>query len=111
MVVKGRVSSDDSYVYVNPDKLAAFVADRGGPVMHDVDRRASNVQAAARRFVGKDTRRLERSIVKRPGSDSTGPFVLVVTEGVPYAIPHHEGNTRGWHGNPFLRDALKFSAR
>lgn len=111
MVVRGRVSADDSYVYVNPDELAAMVASPRGPVMPDLDRRASNVQTAARRFVGKDTRRLERSIVKRPGSDSTGPFVLVVSEGVPYAIAHHEGNTRGWAGNPFLRDALKFSAR
>lgn len=110
MTVTGRVSSDDSYVHTDPELLAAFVADGGGPVMRDLTRRASNVQAAARRFVGKDTRRLERSIVKRPGHDQRGPYVLVVTEGVPYAVYHHEGNTRGWRGNPFMREALKFSA-
>lgn len=111
MTVSGRVSSDDSYIVIDPAQLAAYVQANGGPVMHDLDRRASNVQAAARRFVGKRTRRLERSIVKRPGVDQLGPFVFVVTEGVPYAVPHHEGNTRGWRGNPFLRDALKFAGQ
>jgi hypothetical protein len=110
VVVTGRVSSDDTYVYVDPDKVAAFVSARGGPVMHDVDRRASNVQAAARRFVGKDTRRLERSIVKRPGTDGISPFVAVVTEGVAYARHHHEPSTRtSWPGNPYMRDALPFA--
>jgi hypothetical protein len=90
-MVQGRVSSDGSYVYVDPDKLAAFVRDGGGPVMADLSRRATNVQMGAVRQVGKVTRRLERSIVKRPGADGRGPFVLVVTEGVPYAVWHHEG--------------------
>lgn len=104
MTITGRVSADDSYVYVDPDKVAAYVAVRGGPVMHDVDRRASNVQTAARRFVGKRTRKLERSIVKRPGVDSTSPFVMVVTEGVDYAVYHHDYN-------PYLSDALKYAAQ
>jgi hypothetical protein len=90
-MVRGRVSSDGSYVYIDPDRLARFVADGGGPVMADLSRRASNVQAGAVRQVGKITRRLERSIVKRPGVDSRGPFVMVVSEGVPYAVWHHEG--------------------
>lgn len=107
MVVRGRVSSDDSYVFVDPDKLARFVRAANGPVYEDLDRRASNVQLAARVLVGKDTRRLERSIVKRPGVDARGPFVIVGTEGVSYSVWHHEGNTRGWRGNPFLRDALR----
>lgn len=111
MAVGGRVSSDGSYVTVDPDKVAAFVRDGGGPVMRDLSRRATNVQSGAKQRVGKRTRRLERSIVKRPGIDATGPFILVVTEGVPYGYWHHEGNTRGWHGNPFLRDSLPLAAR
>jgi hypothetical protein len=110
-VVSGRVSSDGSYVRIDPDKLAAFVRDGGGPVMADLSRRATNVQNAAKKQVGKRTRRLERSIVKRAGADSIGPFVMVVTEGVEYGYWHHEGNDRGWHGNPFLRDSLPFGAR
>jgi len=110
-MVKGRVSSDGSYVYVDPDRLAAFVRDGGGPIMADLARRATRVQAAARRQVGKDTRRLERSIVKRQGVDAKGPFQLVTTEGVPYAIWHHEGNTRGWPGNRFLTDNLNLAGQ
>lgn len=90
-MVQGRVASDGSYVYIDPDKLAAFVRDGGGPIIGDLTRRATNVQMGAVRQVGKVTRRLERSIVKRPGVDGRGPFVMVVSEGVPYAVWHHEG--------------------
>jgi len=107
--VRGRVSPD-GYVTIDPDKLAAYVRAGGGPVMADLTRRAGNVQAGARRQVGKKTRRLERSIVKRPGVDSKGPFVDVVTEGVSYSLYHHDG-TDTWHGNPFLTDNLRLAAR
>jgi hypothetical protein len=110
-MVRGRVSSDGSYVYIDPDRLAAFVRDGGGPVIVDLTRRATNVQAGARQQVGKRTRRLERSIVKRPGVDGQGPFVVVVSEGVPYGYWHHEGNSRGWPGNRFLTDNLKLAVR
>jgi hypothetical protein len=30
---------------------------------------------------------------------------------VPYGYWHHEGNSRGWPGNPFLREALPFGSR
>lgn len=110
MAVHGRVASDGSYCYIDPDKLAAFVRDSGGPVIAELMRRATNVQMGARRQVGKDTRRLERSIVKRPGVDAKGPFILVVSEGVEYGYWHHEGNTRGWPGNRFLADNLKLAS-
>lgn len=110
-MVQGRVSSDGSYVHIDPDKVARFVRDGGGPIIADLSRRGTNVQAGGRRQVGKRTRRLERSIVKRLGVDARGPFILVVTEGVPYGYWHHEGNTRGWPGNPFLRDNLRLGAR
>jgi len=108
-MVRGRVSSDGSYVYIDPDRLAAFVRDGGGPILQDLSRRATRVQVGARRQVGKKTRRLERSIVKRQGVDARGPFILVVTEGVRYGYWHHEGNTRGWRGNPFLTDNLRLA--
>lgn len=108
--IGARVSSDGSYVTIDPDKVAKYVADGGGPVMRDLSRRATNVQMGARAQVGKRTRRLERSIVKRAGVDRDGPFVLVVTEGVPYGVYHHEG-TATWHGNPFLADNLRLAAR
>jgi hypothetical protein len=92
-MVRGRVASDGSYVYVDPDRLAAFVRDGGGPIVADLSRRGTNVQGGARRQVGKVTRRLERSIVKRPGVDNRGPFLLVVSEGVEYGYWHHEGTS------------------
>lgn len=110
-MVRGRVASDGSYVHIDPAAVAAFVRDGGGPVMADLTRRATNVQNVAKQRVGKRTRRLERSIVKRAGVDSLGPFVMVVSEGVSYGYWHHEGNGRGWHGNPFLRSALPFGSR
>jgi hypothetical protein len=109
VAVGGRVSPN-GYVVIDPDKVAGYVRDGGGPIMADLTRRATNVQAGAKRQVGKKTRRLERSIVKRPGIDSRGPYVDVVTEGVSYAAYHHDG-TDTWHGNPFLADNLRLAAR
>lgn len=102
--------SPDTYAVIDPDALAKYVRDGGGGVMADLTRRAGNVQAGARRQVGKKTRRLERSIVKRPGVDGKGPYVDVVTEGVRYAMYHHSGTDR-WRGNPFLSDSLRLAGR
>lgn len=104
-----RVSAD-TYAVVDPDALRKYVRSGGGPVVADLTRRAGNVQAGARRQVGKKTRRLERSIVKRPGVDARGPYVDVVTEGVRYALFHHDG-TPTWRGNPFLTDNLRLAGR
>lgn len=108
-MVGGRISPD-GYVVIDPDKLAAFVRNGGGPVMGDLTRRGTNVQGGAVRQVGKRTHRLERSIVKRPAVDAKGPYLDVVTEGVSYALFHHDG-TDTWHGNPFLTDNLRLAAR
>lgn len=104
-----RVSAD-TYKVIDPDALAKYTRDGGGPVMADLSRRAGNVQAGARRQVGKKTRRLERSIVKRAGIDSKGPYVDIVTEGVRYAGFHHNGTDK-WRGNPFLTDNLRLAGR
>jgi hypothetical protein len=94
----------DTYAVIDPDALAKFSRDAGGPVIADLTRRAGNVQAGAVHQVGKITRRLERSIVKRPGVDSRGPYVDVVTEGVRYAKFHHDVN-------PYLADNLHRAGR
>jgi hypothetical protein len=107
--VGGRVSPH-GYVRIDPDAVRRYVENGGGPVMADLSRRATNVQGGARAQVGKRTRRLERSIVKRPGVDAAGAYVDVVTEGVSYALYHHDG-TDTWHGNPFLTDNLRLAAR
>lgn len=106
----GARISPDGYVVIHPDALAKYAANGGGPVIADLSRRATNVQAGARRQVGKRTWRLHDSIVKRPGVDSKGPYVDVVCEGVSYSLYHHNGTDR-WHGNPFLTDNLHLAAR
>lgn len=104
-----RVSAD-TYNVIDPNVLRDYVRKGGGPVIADLTRRAGNVQAGAVRQVGKKTRRLERSIVKRPGVDGKGPYVDVVSEGVYYSVMHHEG-TQYWRGNPYLRDNLHLAGR
>jgi hypothetical protein len=106
----GARISPDGYVVIDPDALRKYVASGGGPVIGDLMRRGTNVQGGATRQVGKRTHRLARSIVKRPAVDSKGPYVEVVTEGVTYALYHHDGTDR-WHGNPFLTDNLRLAAR
>lgn len=110
-MVRGRIAPGQSYIKIDPDRLTAFVRDGRGPVMRDLDRRATNVQAGARMQVGKDTRTLERSIVKRPGTDAKGPYVAVVTEGVRYALWHHEGTYPGGRPNRYLTDNLPLARR
>jgi hypothetical protein len=101
--VNVRVSPNTSHV-IDPDALRDYCRAGGGPVIADLTRRAGNVQAGAVVQVGKRTRRLERSIVKRPGVDGRGPFVDVVTEGVRYAKFHHDLN-------PYLADNLHRAGR
>lgn len=70
--------------------LAQLLASDNGPVAHAVIEGATRVQEAARDQVGKDTRNLERDIIKRPfarGSD----FGMEVGSDLPYALIHHEG--------------------
>lgn len=102
MSIRARISPGGTGTVIDPDALRAYVEDGGGGVIADLTRRATNVQMGARRQVGKKTRRLERSIVKRAGVDRAGPFVDVVTEGVEYA---------GWHHNinPYLADSLSLA--
>lgn len=82
-------------IVIDPRRLAAYINDGGGPIVRDLMRRATNVQAGARRQVGKQTRNTERSIRKVAGQDGRGPFVAVVagdqTDGGRVAYWHHEG--------------------
>jgi hypothetical protein len=94
---------------IDPVALAQFMRSPAGPVLRDLERRGTNVQIRARQLVRKRTRRLEKSIVKRPGVDAKGPFVLVLTEGVEYALHEHDG-TRPHVIRPKARRMLRFPA-
>lgn len=61
-----------------------------GPVFRLVFEGATRVQDAARVQVGKDTKDLERSLVKRPFKRGDDVGVLVGSS-LSYALIHHEG--------------------
>lgn len=79
-----------------------------GPVARAVFDAATRVQLAARAQVGKDTRDLERSIVKRPFTAPGGEVGVAVGSSLPYALVHHEG-----HGpiRPVRARVLRFQSR
>lgn len=77
-------------IVIDPTKLALFARSGAGPVLNDLMRRGSNVQTAARAFVRKRTRTLEKSIVKRADIDARGPVVYVLTD-VAYARWENDG--------------------
>lgn len=94
-------------VRISPEAVRILARTDPG-ILRDLDRRATLVQAAARQRVGKRTRKLERSIVKRPGADATSAYVDVVAE-QPYARMHHDGT--GPHLiTPRYRKVLRFPA-
>lgn len=93
-------------VIIDPVRLAEFERSPLGPVLRDLIRRGTNVQLAAIAQVGKRTRRLERSITKRPGVDARGPFVVIVAD-TSYALWHHEG-TPPHIIRPRFKKALRF---
>lgn len=69
-----------------------------GEVGRDLSNRATRVQLAAKRQVGKRTHMLERSIVKRwgrgrvgQGAGKRGDLIISVGSDRTYALLHHEG--------------------
>lgn len=95
-------------ITIDAARLAAFVGSPGGPVMRDLDRRATNLQTAAKAQVGKVTGKLAASIVKRPGVDARGPYVIVGAY-TDYALYHHQG-TPPHTIYPRTRKVLRFPA-
>jgi hypothetical protein len=93
-------------VHVDPAALRRYTRAGGGPVVADITRRATNVQTDARRRVGKQTRYLERSIVKRVVVEGRGVVGYVVTD-APHARFHHDG-TEPHIIRPRVRKALRF---
>lgn len=100
-------NSVDGRIIMDPAAIAAFVADRNGPVMRDVVVRATRVQDAARKQVrlghigggenaksrGQRSRargNLRYSIVKRVVETNGQPSVMVGSDN-PIALLHHEG--------------------
>jgi HK97 gp10 family phage protein len=84
--------------------LDALLKGPSGPVAKDIQRRALQVDAAAKGFAPVDTGRLRSSITNEMGVDGQGVFARIGTD-VEYAI-YQEFGTRFQAGTPFLRPAL-----
>ncbi len=78
-------------ISLDPAAIARLLTAEDGPVGRAIFDAATRVQLAARAQVGKDTRDLERSIVKRPFTVPGGGVGVSVGSTLPYALIHHEG--------------------
>lgn len=78
-------------VVISGEKLQRLLQEPNGFVAKDLIRRATNVQTAARRQVGKDTRTLVKSIVKRFVQRRGKGLEIYVGSSENYALLHHEG--------------------
>jgi hypothetical protein len=83
-----------------------------GPVGRDLNNRASKVLDEARILVGKDTRRLQKSLHISHYRSSLGQYVQVGSNPViaPYGLAHHEG-TRPHVITPNRAQYLVFKSR
>lgn len=71
--------------------IAELLRGPQGPVALHLQERGTVIQIAARVQVGKQTHRLENSIVKRMVDQGEDIGIMVGCDTVPYALLHHEG--------------------
>lgn len=105
---KGEIGLGDftTFVVIDSQELAKELRGPDGIVLRDLIKKGNAVKDRAKQLVGVDTGRLRDSIVTRI-TPTTDTYMVVVGSEVEYAYWHHEGNTRGWRGNPFLENAVR----
>ena len=94
-----------SYVEINGDALRELFESPSGEVAKDLQRRALQVDRAAKRNCPVDTGRLRSSITNEIGQDGEG-LVAVIGTNVEYA-PYVELGTSKMAAQPFLLPALE----
>ena len=94
-----------SYVEINGAALAELFESPSGEVARDLQRRALQVDRAAKRNCPVDTGRLRSSITNEVGQDGEG-LVAVIGTNVEYA-PYVELGTSKMAAQPFLLPALE----
>lgn len=97
-----------SYVEINGAALAELFTSPDGEVAKDLQRRALQVDGAAKRLCPVDTGRLRSSITNEIGQDGGGLVALIGTN-VEYA-PYVELGTSKMAAQPFLLPALEAGA-
>lgn len=93
------------YVEIDQAALAELFTSPSGEVAKDLQRRALQVDRAAKRLCPVDTGRLRSSITNEIGQDGEG-LVAVVGTNVEYA-PYIELGTSRMDAQPFLLPALE----
>jgi len=93
-----------SYVEINGAALAELFESPSGEVAKDLQRRAFQVDNAAKQLCPVDTGRLRSSITNEIGQDGDG-LVATIGTNVEYA-PHVELGTSKMAAQPFLLPAL-----
>lgn len=94
-----------SYVEINGDALRELFESPAGEVAKDLQRRALQVDRAAKQLCPVDTGRLRSSITNEIGQDGEGLVATIGTD-VEYA-PHVELGTSRMAAQPFLLPALE----
>jgi len=94
-----------SYVEINGAALAELFTSPAGEVARDLQRRALQVDRAAKQLCPVDTGRLRSSITNEIGQDGDG-LVATIGTNVEYA-PHVELGTSKMAAQPFLLPALE----
>jgi hypothetical protein len=106
-VDSGQLHAEFStYVVLDSEALARELAGPNGLATRDLLEKANRVKQRARHYVGVDTGFLRDHIITRIVQAPGGGYSAEVGAEVDYAWWHHEGNNRGWHGNPFLTNAV-----
>lgn len=94
--------------FLDPDAINRLMNSEDGPVMRHLAELGTRVQTRAKELVGKDTHRLEQSIVKRFISEG-GKGAIAIVALTEYALYHHEG-TRPHMIFPVRAKVLAFPA-
>lgn len=94
-----------SYIEINGDALRELFESPSGEVARDLQRRALQVERAAKQLCPVDTGRLRSSITNEIGQDGEG-LVAVIGTNVEYA-PYVELGTSKMAAQPFLLPALE----
>lgn len=94
-----------SYVEINGDALAELFTSPDGEIARDLQRRALQVDRAAKQGCPVDTGRLRSSITNEIGQDGEGLLAVIGTD-VEYA-PYVELGTSKMAAQPFLLPALE----
>ena len=109
MAARVTITTQISTFRLNRAGVEYTVNSQEGPVGRYLHRKGKLMVLGARKMVGVESGRLQRSIHDRMSRTPYGQTRILGTRGVPYALSHHEG-TRPHLITPKRAQALRFTA-